>query len=232
MEKLLINRDTKEEIVKNLKKFNIEIVLTKENTNILKPLSNHPDMLVHYLPNGDLVVERDNYDYYLENFKNFNIIKSEKSLDSKYPKDISLNGANFKNLFIHNLKYTDKNLLDYYSKNNYKLINVKQGYTKCNLLIGKNVLITSDRDIYNKVRDFEKILLIDHKQINLPGFNYGFIGGTSGLVNEKILFTGSLKNHSSCEDILEFLDKNNEDYVFLSEDDIIDYGSILYFKKI
>lgn len=231
MEKILINKDTRKDIIENLKKYKIDIIKTKSNKNILIPLQNHPDILVHNLPNGDLVVDYDNIEYYEENFKGFKIIKSEKRLSEKYPADIYLNGVCFKNLFIHNLKYTDKNILEYYSKNNYKLIDVKQGYTKCNVAVGKNVLITSDVDIYNKVKDYANILLIDHKQIELPGFNYGFIGGASGLIKNKLLFTGNLKKHSSYKDIVEFLDFYNEDYEFLSEEDIIDYGSILYLKN-
>lgn len=231
MTDILINYEVSSELEKSLRKLDVNIYKTKENKNLLDGLKGHPDLLVHSLPKGNLVVDRDNYDYYKDLFKDYNIIKSEKSLNSIYPRDISLNAVVFKNLFIHNLKYTDKNLLEFYSKKGYKLIDVKQGYTKCNISIGKNVLITSDRDIYYKVKSFEKILLIDHKQIILPGFNYGFIGGASGLINDTLYFTGSLKNHSSYNEIIDFLGKNNEKYDFLTSSDIIDYGSILSLEK-
>lgn len=231
MTDILINYEVSSELEKSLRKLDVNIYKTKENKNLLDGLKGHPDLLVHSLPKGNLVVDRDNYDYYKDLFKDYNIIKSEKSLNSIYPRDISLNAVVFKNLFIHNLKYTDKNLLEFYSKKGYKLIDVKQGYTKCNISIGKNVLITSDRDIYYKVKSFEKILLIDHKQIILPGFNYGFIGGASGLINDTLYFTGSLKNHSSYNEIIDFLEKNNEKYDFLTSSDIIDYGSILSLEK-
>lgn len=231
MTEILINYNTNREIEKSLENLNFKIYKTTPNKNLLEPLEAHPDLLLHNLPNGDLVVDRDNYEYYKNLFDDYNIIKSSSSLDCKYPKDISLNASVFKNLFIHNLKYTDEKLLDYYSKNGYKLINVRQGYTKCNISIGKNVLITSDRDIYEKVRKFEKILLIDHKQIILTGFNYGFIGGASGLIDDTLYFTGSLEKHSSYNKIIEFLEENNEKYDFLSKSDIIDYGSILSLKK-
>lgn len=231
MEKILVNKKLKKEILDNLKSIGIDILNTKENNNLLEPLKGHPDILLHQLSNGDVVVDRENYKYYKELLSEYNVIPSDCKLDGKYPKDISLNAVVFKNLFIHNLNYTDKKLLDFYSSNGYRMINVKQGYTKCNIVVGKNVLITSDVDIYNSIKDFEKILLIDHKQIILEGFNYGFIGGTSGLINDKIYFTGSLKNHSSYEEIIKFLNDNNEEYEFLSEKPIEDYGSLIFLKK-
>ena len=232
MEKLIINNETDNNIIRNLEKLNIDIIKTVNNDNLLYPLRAHPDMLIHVLPNGNIIADRDNFLYYENKLKNFKVIKSEKSLSSEYPNDIVLNGVCFKNLFIHNLKYTDKNLLDYYRENGYELIDVKQGYTKCNIAVGKNVLITSDMDIYEKVKSHANILLIDHKQIKLEGFNYGFIGGASGLINDTLYFTGSLKSHSSYNKIIDFLNENNEKYSFLSNNDIIDYGSIIFLKNI
>ncbi len=56
------------------------------------------------------------------------------------------------NQLIHNLKFTDDNLLSY--EKHKILINVKQGYTKCSCLpVSKNALITSDVGIYNTLKN-------------------------------------------------------------------------------
>lgn len=225
----LISCDTPQEIIGNLENEGFNIIKTAENENILKPLCAHADILVHRLPDDTIVVDRDNFGYYENLLAGFNLLKSENSLDAAYPLDISLNGVCFKNYFIHNLKYTDANLLDFYSKNGYKLIDVRQGYTKCNIAVGNDCLITSDVDIYEKMKDEgEEILLIHHKEIVLPGFNYGFIGGTSGLFEDTLYFTGDIKKHSSGEEIVDFLDRNGQKFKILSEDRLLDIGSIFF----
>lgn len=224
---VIVSSEIDSEIIKNIENLGVKVYKTKNNKNLLSPLQAHPDMLIHILPNGNIVADRDNYDYYKKLWPDRIVFKSEKSLNAKYPQDISLNGVAFKNYFIHNLEHTDKTLYEYYKNKGYDLINVKQGYTKCNITLGKNVLITSDSDIYNKLNNKVKILLIDHKQIILKGFNYGFIGGASGYFNDKIYFTGNLKKHSSFNKIIKFLNENNEEYDFLSKKEIEDFGSIL-----
>ena len=224
---ILVSSLMGENIIKMLEKLEFKINLTKANENILESLNTHPDMLLHVLPDGSIVVDRDNVSYYRSLWPDKNVVESEKKLTGKYPGDIALNGAVFKNYFIHNLKYTDRKILDYYEKNGYTLIDVKQGYTKCNLVCGNNCLITSDTDIYRKMKDRADILLIDHKQIILKGFDYGFIGGASGLLNNRLYFTGNLENHSSYNKIMDFLSICGEEVGFLSTDEIEDFGSIL-----
>ncbi len=205
-----------------------QVVRTKANTRVLKGLDTHPDILVHPLPSGNLVVDRDNLDYYKEIFKDKNIIPSHSSLSGKYPGDILLNAFAFKNIFIHNLKHTDQVILDYYKNRGYELVNIKQGYAKCSCLVTEDFVITSDGGIYESLRDLIPIYKIDHGQIKLQNFNYGFIGGATGALGKKIFFTGDFSHHSSHEEILKIINKYNYEIEILLEDPIEDYGSIYF----
>lgn len=216
-----------EEAAEKLKKYG-KVVRTKSNKNILKGLDSHTDILLHTLPNGGVVVDRDNLEYYKNIFPDKNIIPSASILSKKYPKDIPLNAFSFKNYFIHNLKFTDKVLLDYYKNSGYELINIKQGYAKCSCLVTEDFIITSDGGIYESLKDFIPIYKINHGEIKLKNFNYGFIGGASGVLGKKIFFTGDFSHHSSHEEILKIIKKYDYEIEILSKDPIEDFGTIYF----
>ena len=226
---VLVAENFPEKAAEKLKKYG-QVVRTKANKSVLKGLDTHPDILVHPLPSGDLVVDRDNFDYYKEIFGDKNIIPSHSSLSGKYPGDILLNAFAFKKIFIHNLKHTDQVILDYYKNRGYELVNIKQGYAKCSCLVTEDFVITSDGGIYESLRDFIPIYKIDHGQIKLQNFNYGFIGGATGVLGKKIFFTGDFSHHSSYEDILKIISKYDYELEILSKDPIEDYGTIFFIK--
>lgn len=224
---VLVAENFPEKDAEKLKKYG-EVVRTKANKNVLNGLDTHPDVLVHPLPNGDLVVDRDNLDYYKEIFKDKKIIPSHSSLSAKYPSDIHLNAFAFKNIFIHNLKYTDQVILDYYKKAGYDLVNIKQGYAKCSCLVTHDFVMTSDGGIYETLKDLIPIYKIDHGGIKLQNFNYGFIGGATGVLGKKIFFTGDFSHHSSYEEILKIISNYDYEIEILSDETIEDFGSIYF----
>lgn len=227
MKYVIVAENFPEKSLKILKEYGI-IVRTKSNKNLMKGLDTHPDILVHPLPSGELVVDRDNLEYYKKIFPDKNILPSHSCLSKKYPKDVPLNAFTFKNYFIHNLKFTDKVLLDYYKNSGYEMIDIKQGYGKCSSLVTEDFIITSDGGIYESLRDFIPIYKINHGEIRLQNFNYGFIGGASGALGKKIFFTGDFSHHSSYEEILKIIKKYDYEIEILSKDPIEDYGSIFF----
>ncbi|MDU2374385.1 MAG: hypothetical protein E7D52_07525 [Peptoniphilus harei] len=224
---VLVAENFPEKAAEKLKKYG-EVIRTKANKNVLKGLDTHPDILVHPLSSGDLVVYRDNIEYYKEIFKDKNVIPSSSKLSAKYPGDIHLNAFVFKNFFIHNLKHTDQVILDYYKNRGYDLVNIKQGYAKCSCLVTHDFVITSDGGIYETLKDLIPIYKIDHGGIKLKNFNYGFIGGASGVLDKKIFFTGDFSHHSSYEEILKIINKYDYEIEILSKDPIEDFGSIYF----
>ena len=224
---VLVAENFPEKAVEKLKKYG-KVIRAKANTRVLRGLDTHPDILVHPLPNGDIIVDRDNFDYYKEIFGDKKIIPSQSSLAAKYPRDIHLNAFAFKNFFIHNLKHTDQVILDYYKKAGYDLVNIKQGYAKCSCLVTHDFVITSDGGIYETLKDLIPIYKIDHGGIKLQNFNYGFIGGATGVLDKKIFFTGDFSHHSSHEEILKIINKYDYEIEILSKDPIEDFGSIYF----
>lgn len=224
---VIVAENFPEESAEKLKAYG-EGVRTRANKNLLRGLDTHTDILVHPLPNGDIVVDRDNLEYYKKILPDKNIIPSHSSLSKEYPKDVPLNAFSFKNYFIHNLKFTDQVILDYYKNSGYEMISIKQGYAKCSCLVTEDFIITSDGGIYESLKDFIPIYKINHGEIKLKNFNYGFIGGASGVLGKKIFFTGDFSHHSSYEEILKIIKKYDYEIEILSKDLIEDFGSIYF----
>lgn len=233
MKKLaLVDFRISNEELNSLKNLNCEILKCPPSNNLYKAVCGHPDMLIHIISKTQLMIHPNTDKQFinlLQDKYKFTIIKSKKNLIDKYPYDIFLNGVNLKNYFIHNLKYTDENLLSYVKHK--KLIDVKQGYTKCSVaIVNDNALITSDKSIYNKLKNEDMdVLLLPPGDINLPFLDYGFIGGTCGLLDKTtMVFYGSLDNYKYGDLVLNFLEKYNVKPIYLSNSKLVDRGSIFF----
>lgn len=227
MKYVLVNKDMPNESIATLNKYG-KVVKTLDNINLLPGLESHPDMLIHPFPNGDIVCDRDNFNYYKKIFTDRKVIPTVKSLTKKYPGDVALNCFSFKNYFVHNTNYTDEKVLSYYKNNGYNIICVKQGYSKCSTLVTEDFLVTADDGIYNSLKDKLPIYKIGFKNIKLRNFSYGFIGGSSGSFEKEVFITGEILDFNSREMLDKILQKYDYKLNILSTNPVEDYGSILF----
>lgn len=190
--------------------------------------SGHPDMLMH-IAGDSIIVHKDMNSEFINTLAslNYKVYKSNSTLQTKYPNNIGLNALSIGSLFVHSINFTDTSLLSLIKSK--KLINVRQGYTKCSTCVVNNhAIITSDTSIAKSLI-LEKIdvLLIPPGDILLPGLDYGFIGGATGLIEEGVLaFYGHLDHYLYGSEILKFLNKHKVEPVFLRNGKLIDRGSI------
>lgn len=151
-------------------------------------------------------------------------------LQKKYPYNIAFNHVIMGKTFIGYTAYTQQHIVDYCKSQNFCVIDVKQGYTKCSCaVVNENALITADSHIYHKCREHHiDVLKIGSGFIQLYGYNYGFIGGCCGKLSRDILaFTGKLSAHKNADDIRKFLRQYNIYPLELSNKPLFDIGSIL-----
>ncbi len=219
-------------IVNNLKKLNIKVIRTVKCDDLQESISYHPDIIMHPINHNTIIVAPNLYDYYKNELTKFgiNVIKGETILGSKYPSDIAYNVGRLKNIAIHNFKYTDEKLKYYLEKEGIKFLNINQGYSKCSLLILDYISgITADVYMEKKLTELGyNILLIRPGHIKLFNEKYGFIGGTSGNLNkDTILLTGKIDNHPSFYEMEKFIREKNKKIQYLSNDDLIDLGTII-----
>lgn len=224
-------RTTLEEI-ENLHKLNLNPIIVPKNNNLYEAINGHVDIQLNIInkKSRTVIIEKSISHNFIKNLEHNNIkyIFSQKELKNTYPDNIFLNALILKDYFIHNIKYTDENLLK--NMQNKKIINVKQGYTKCSVLpIRDNAIITSDKGIYNSLKNENlDILLLPPKDILLPSLDYGFIGGAGGMINENTLaLFGELNNYKYGDEVYKFLYKYDVKPVSLRKGKLIDRGSLL-----
>ena len=213
-----------------LQRLGYEVLEVPPSKLLYEAVCGHPDMLLHVIDKKKILVHKDMDINFINNLFNigYDVLVSGSSLRTNYPFDIILNAVNLDNLFIHNLKYTDTNLLKYVK--NKKNKNVKQGYTKCSTaIVSNNAIMTSDKNIAScAVEEGIDTLILPPGDILLPGLNYGFIGGCCGLLENNLLaFYGNLNCYAYGNEIMEFLKKHKVEPVFLRNGKLIDRGSIL-----
>ncbi len=229
--KKVIISELRLDICNTLKRLKIDTINIKPCLNLYKPESTHADMQCHHLHKNEIVISQDNT-YLYKQLKNIgmNIQYSNKCLQKNYPDCSILNAARLNNYLFANIKCLDKTILENCLKNNIEIINVSQGYTKCSIaIIDSNSIITSDNSIHKAAKDKNiDVLKIRPGYIELPGYDYGFIGGTCGLIDKnKIAFTGNIVLHPDYKEIRSFIESKSIEIICLNNKNLFDVGGIL-----
>lgn len=200
------------------------------------PVNSHADMLVFVIENKIFCYKS----YYEQNkaiFEeagkmNYEIIQISKLCKKDYPNDISLNALIMGKTIFANLKHTAVEILEYANKNNYKLVNVNQGYCACaTLALDENNAITADKSIYKALlKEGKRVELISPNGIDLQGYNCGFIGGASFVADKNVYFFGDIKAHPDYEKIHKKIKACGMKEFSISQGDVFDFGGIKLLK--
>ena len=219
-------------IENNLRGLGIDIIKVPICKEVYPSISSHADILIHPIE-GDIIVVAPNIYQYFKNIlcnKGLKVFKGDSILSSNYPSNIAYNVGRVGKYAIHNLKYTDRVILSLLEQNEISLIHVKQGYAKCSIcVVNDHAIITSDKGIARALeRKGIEALIITPGNFSLPGLDYGFVGGASGLVDKDLMvFTGNLRWHPESKQIINFLKKHQIEVFFLDDQMPLDVGSII-----
>ena len=213
------------ETVESLKNLGIEPILSYCSGNLHPSICSHPDMTIVHLGGKRFICAPDAYDYYKSVLGEVDIICGEVDIKPKYPHDVTYNitllgGFTFTNTATEQVKIVS----------NGKIIDVRQGYTKCSIcVVAENAIITADTGIYRAAREHGiDALLISPGNIELPGMDYGFIGGAAGLIApDTLAVNGDIATHPDGEAITAFCANYGIKITPLKSGAIRDIGSIL-----
>lgn len=217
-----------------------ERTLTRMGYNLLKicenkmldvTVSSHPDMTMSVM--GDtLFVDSAIYNSFIN--INVNAVKCSRGFSSEnklnYPYDIEYNCVQVGSNLICNKKYTNGKILEFAKKNGIRIIDSKQGYAKCSTcVVSDNAIITEDDSIERCASENGiDVLKISKGFVKLEGYDYGFIGGASGLIEKNLLaFNGDISKHPDFQKIFKFCYKYSVGIISLSADALYDIGSII-----
>ncbi len=217
-----------------IKKLGLVPLYVPDNPDVDYRLSGHADLSVFYSGGENIFLAP-----YLQN-SDF----SRKLIDSglevrfcdikqaeKYPFDAQMNACLCGNALLYSENVTCNDIIKYLTNSReIDLLNCRQGYLNCSVcVVDDNSIITADRGVYAVCKEAGiDVLLISPGFVELTGFDYGFIGGASFKIEDKVLaFTGSLEAHPDCEAILEFIKSKDVEPVFLTDLPIFDIGGAI-----
>ncbi|MFA7636899.1 MAG: DUF6873 family GME fold protein [Monoglobales bacterium] len=224
---VLVAADAPETVISGLKKLGIGVILGGKIDYAVKAVNCHIDTQILHIGDNVFVVSPLVYQHYRNVLTGAKLLVGESSGQSSYPDDAVYNAANTGRYVIHNFKYTDKTALSVLKE---EKIQVSQGYSKCSLcIVNENSVITEDKGIANSLeRHNIDVLVISAGDVVLDGLQYGFIGGASGKLSEKILaFAGDITTHRDYERILKFCLDRGVGPISLCGGSLVDVGSII-----
>lgn len=223
---LIISHKSKKEFTDFLDFKNIKYLKTIDNPNLDKRISDHPDLSLFKVDDKNLIVDKNVYEYYKKNIKNINIIKGEE-VSKNYPYDALYNIVKFKKFYIHN-DFTEKNIKLFFEEKNIKHLFIKQGYSRCSMLVFNENILTSDMGIFKKLKNILPVTLLKEEKIRLDGFDQGFLGGCFGKIDENtILFNGNIERLNSYDIIKNIVYKEKLNLLY-PDTNLLDTGSLIW----
>ena len=149
-------------------------------------------------------------------------------MSGSYPCDVPFNAAATGSFFVHRLELTSPRLLAAAQSLGMEMIDVRQGYAKCSIVVvDENSIITYDRGIAAACEGKLDVLLIRPGHINLPGYDTGFIGGCTGRLGDEIIFNGKLSAHPNGDAMRGFIEERGLLCTAVGDYPLTDIGSII-----
>ena len=215
-----------------LNSLGFHVISVPGNPNIDPRLSSHVDLSI-FCADNIIFAAKHLEDSKLNQFickAEVKISFIEENQGEKYPHDAQLNVCLMGNTFIYNPQTASSSIVTYLKKQGREGIECKQGYTRCSVcVVDECSIITSDHGIAVKCRAAGiDVLETEQGYIDLQGFGYGFIGGASIKLSDKLLaFSGTLSKHPQHVQIEEFIKSKGVEIIYLSDLPAFDIGSAI-----
>ena len=209
------------------------IIIPSVNCKSLSdPVSYHPDMVLFKTAPKEYICAPDVFCEYETLLKplGINLICGKTELGCNYPSDIAYNVLKSEKTALAKFSATDPDIISYLDAHGIKKINVSQGYSKCSVCAGDGWAITADEGICRALKNEGKdVLQIPPGEIQLFGYDYGFIGGASGISESGgVYFFGDLSSVSFGRDIYDFLCKKKIEIFQIKNYPLTDVGTIMF----
>lgn len=226
MERKIFVSGLYEDVIETLNSFGAETIEVIPMHGMDAPISRHADCAA-FAVDGLIFAQEENAD--LLRSYGYNAVSVE-GIASPYPCDVKLNAKLFGKKIICNEKFISDSVREYAYKNGYTIINNRQGYSACSILkINDKAAITDDISTYNAlVKADIDVLHISKGSVKLDGYDYGFIGGCGGMLDEDtVFFSGNIENHIDFREIIDFLNINGVKKIVSPTGELRDFGGFI-----
>lgn len=228
---ILLSNKVDKKIIEHIKTFHDDIIFLPDISSLPKEIAFHTDLGCFFVKDT-LICCPEIYDFLKIELKDRNIklLKGEKIPTGGYPKDIFYNAAIISNYMFCKEECTEPIILQKITDLGYEIVNVKQGYTKCSISkVSERSIITSDKEIEEKAKERGiRTFFASNEGVKLNGFNNGFIGGASFLIEKMIYFTGNLNDHPQIKELYLYPTLNGVLINWCEAAPLYDYGSPIY----
>lgn len=202
---------------------------------LAEPESCHPDMALYVGADGTVICAPPVYAAYRRLLSPFGItlVQGKNTLGRDYPQNIAYNVLNAGGFAFAKWAEAEPHIVDLSEEQGIVRHNVAQGYARCSSLAAGDGVVTADPSVAQAARRCGlSVLQIEPGHIALPGYDYGFIGGASGLLNAHTVgFFGDLRRHPSGSAIRSFLSSRGFDVCDVPNQPLTDVGTILLVKS-
>ena len=220
-----------------------ELSLIKEGFSLLKlpkdpyladAVASHPDTVLFY-DRGEMITTADYCDaaaYVFTDIReampDIRISFTSDVRSNRYPYDCVMNALRVGNQLYCKTDTVSQAILDLAKTRGYEIIHTNQGYPACSVLTFGNSAIAADPGLaYCMANNGVRVTLIGNEGISLPPYEYGFIGGASGVVGRKVYFFGDIYTHPDCDKILHAIKEEGFIPCSLSNEELVDLGGII-----
>lgn len=214
--------------VVNLESMGYVVVRLPSFRGLLPAISSHPDILMCSLSDDIILTSRSYYNENVNILHGFSehIVLSDECPHGHYPGDVLFDSLKVGTTLYGRMDSTSRILKDSCKR----LVNVRQGYARCSVaMLSENCAITADHNMFEALtKDGIDVLKIRAGYIELPGLDYGFIGGAGGrLENGLYAFFGDVMKHPDGKEIIDFAEKHKIKTVMLDSSMLSDHGGLL-----
>ncbi len=196
-------------------------------------IRSHPDVYLCKLPDRSLIVAPNAPQSLFQKLNEHQIPwkTGKKAVGTSFPDTALYNAVMTENIRVFHEKITDQSIRDV--KSGVQKVTAKQAYIRCNLLmLNDKSAICSDGGIAQKLQEAEiNVLQINPRGIQLPGFDYGFIGGCLGLSENRVFVSGSLDFHPQGKQMEAFIQESGFQIVELFKGSLLDVGGLFFLKQ-
>lgn len=234
MKIVLVSENISPKMERTLRLFGYEPFLLPSLDLLPKAIRSHPDTLI-FRHEDTLVTSADYCEragYVFSDIREWTDIIIKVSSDEpgdKYPDDCIYNAlATDKYLFCRRAGVSQA-ILSLAEERGLTVVNVKQGYPACSACAYNGTMISSDEGLLLAAQGVGlRTFKIQAGHISLPPYEYGFIGGASGIADGRLYFFGDYKAHPSASVIEDGARSMGLEPVSLSDEPLADLGGMIF----
>lgn len=234
MKVIIVDKRISDKCERALEKEGFYLIKLPTDPSLGEAVSSHPDTILFYA-DGEIITTADYCDTAAYIFSDIRELKPEVRISftsdrrtDRYPRDCIMNALVIGRRIFCKTDTVSQAILDFAADRGYEVIHTRQGYPACSVLAFGESAITADEGLASVLRERGvRVTLIGQGGISLPPYDYGFIGGASGVVGRKIYFFGDINSHPDCKAIREAIESEGFTPVSLSDEELRDLGGII-----